>query len=358
MRELISKKQTIFLITAFILDGSIILPTAPEAGRDLWISILIAILISYVLFWIYSKLQMLHPDKDLFDICYLALGKFWGTVINILYIWYFIHLAALTLRDFGEFMNILTMPETPKLLIMIVPCLIASYAVKKGIEVIVRFSLFSSIFTLALLAILAALLTPEIDIENVLPIMGDGISRVLSGAWSAASFPFGECVIFLCIMKHLNDSKLIKKSYFGGLALGGFFIFLTSSYEMLVLGEEMYSSLHFPAYRTLSRIRIGDFIQRLEIIGGLYLNIFGLIKICVCMYACSIGVSKILKVKDYTAIVLPLMLVMFNVSNILYEDIIELVSWTSRIYRYYALPFQVFFPIMLLIVLKVKTLKQ
>lgn len=357
MRELISKKQIIALIVAFILDGSIILPTAPEGGRDLWLSIIIAIFISCGLFWVYSEIQMLYVDKDLFDICNLTLGKFIGSILNILYIWYFLHLASLTLRDFGEFMNVLTMPETPKFVIMLVPCFISAYAVKKGIEVIGRFSLFSSVFTLTIIVILAILLTTKIDIKNILPVMGDGISPVMEGAWSAATFPFGECVIFLCITKNINDSKLIKKSYFAGLAIGGLFILFTSLYEILILGEEMYGSLYFPAYRALSRIRIGDFIQRLEIIGGLVLNVFGLIKISICIYACSIGISKILKVEDYTAIVIPVVLVMFNLSNILYENLMELVSWTSQIYKYYALPFQLFFPIMIFIAAKIKNTK-
>lgn len=358
MREVISKKQTIALIAAFILDGSIILPIAPEAGRDLWLSIIIAILISCGLFWIYSEIQMLYIGKDLFDICNLTLGKFIGSLLNILYIWYFLHLASLTLRDFGEFMNVLTMPETPKFVIMLVPCFISAYAVKKGIEVLGRFSLFSSIFTFIVIIVLAILLTPEIDVKNMLPIMGDGISRIMEGAWSAVTFPFGECVIFLCVTNKINNSKLIKKSYFTGLAVGGLFLLFTSLYVILTLGEEMYGSLYFPAYRALSRIRIGDFIQRLEVIEGLLLNIFGLIKISICIYACSIGISKILKVEDYTAIVIPIVLVMFNLSNILYESLMELVSWTSLIYKYYALPFQLFFPILIFIVSKVKTVKQ
>lgn len=357
MREVISKKQTIALIAAFILDGSIILPTAPEAGRDLWLSIIIAIFISCGLFWLYSEIQMLYVGKDLFDVCNLTLGKFIGTLLNILYIWYFLHLASLTLRDFGEFMSVLTMPETPKFVIMLVPCFISAYAVKKGIEVIGRFSLFSSIFTFTIIIILGILLTPEIDIKNMLPIMGDGIPRVIVGAWSAVTFPFGECVIFLCITNNINDSKLVKKSYFTGLAIGGLFLLFASLCEILTLGEEMYGSLYFPAYRALSRIRIGDFIQRLEIIGGLVLNVFGLIKISICIYASSIGISKILKVQDYTAIVIPVVLVMFNLSNILYENIMELVSWTSQIYKYYALPFQLFFPIIILIVSKIKNTK-
>lgn len=354
MKEVISKKQGIFLIAAFILDGGIVLPIAPEGGRNLWISIIIAILLSFILFSLYASINKLYPEKTFFEINQNVLGVKLGNCINLIYIFYFIHLGSLTLRDFGEFMNVLTMPETPKSIIMIVPALIAAYMVKKGVEVIGRFSLFASIFTLITILILAALLTPKLDITNILPIMGKGVYPVFVGAWSALTFPFGECVIFLCILSTINNSKHIKSTYFNGLILGGSFMLLTNFYEICVLGENLYLSLYFPSYAALSRIRIGDFIQRLEIIGGLNFNIFGLIKITICLYAASVGISKIFKVEDYTGIALPVMLIMFNFSNIIYKNVMEMMSWTARFYKYYALPFEIIIPFFIYIVANIR----
>ena len=354
MKELISPKQAIALIIAFILDGSIILPTASEGGRNLWISIIIAIILSFIIFNVYYNIQMLYPGKDFYEICQNSLGKVLGNMINILYIWYFIHLGALTLRDFGEFMNVLTMPETPKTVIMIISTLICVYMVKKGIEVMGRFALFATILTLINVSILASMLTPKIDIKNILPIMGDGIKPVMLGAWSAFTFPFGECVIFLTVLNNLNNYKLIKKVYYRGLVFGGFFILIMSVYELSILGEKIYGSLYFPAYTALSRIRIGEFIQRLEIILGINLNIFGIIKISLCLYAVCIGIRRMIKIDNYKILALPAGLIMFNLANILYDNIMELSSWTANIFKYYALPFEVFFPVLILVLGKIK----
>lgn len=354
MKEFISSKQALALIVAFILDGAIIFPIASEGGRNLWISILIALLLSFIPYTVYCTIHLSYPGKDLYEICQVSLGKVAGNIVSVLYIWYFIHLGALTLRDFGEFMNVLTMPETPETVIMVISMLISVYMVKKGIEVIGRFALPATIFTLINIGLLALMLIPKIDIKNILPILGDGIPPVVEGAWAAFTFPFGECVIFLAVLSNLNDYRQTKKAYYTGLIYGGALVLIKGFYEISVLGETVYRSLYFPSYTALSRIRIGEFIQRLEIIGGINLNVFGIIKISLCLYAASMGISRMFDIKDYKVLALPIGLIMLNLSNILYTNIMELVSWTARIYKYYALPFQIFFPTVIYAAIKIK----
>jgi len=357
MKETIPPKQAIALMLAFILDGAIIFPTASEAQRNLWISIIISGGAAFILFVLYYKIQLLYLGKNLYLINQESLGKILGNIINILYIWYFLHLGALTLRDFGEFMTALTMPETPEMAIMVLSALTAVYIVKKGLEVIGRFALFSTILTLIITSILFIFLIPKMQINNILPIMAQGIKPVLGGAWSALTFPFGECVLFLVIFSETSNKTTLKKGYFVGLILGGLFLLIDNFIVIAVLGDKVLGFLYFPFYTVLSRIRIGEFIQRLEIIGGVILNIFGIIKITLCLYAASLGISTLFKIDNYKILCLPVGLLMVNISNILYENIMELVFWTSKYYKYYALPFQIFFPILIILVSKIKKRK-
>lgn len=354
MKELITPKQGIALILAFILDGAIIFPTAADAGRNLWISIIIAIAMSLLLFTLYYGIQMLYPGKNFYEINELTLGKIGGSIVNVFYIWYFLHLGALTVRDFGEFISVLSMPETPKIVIMAISTLVGVYIVKKGIEVIGRFSLFASVFSSIIIILLSLLLIPKIDINNILPIMGEGTGPVLKGAWDAFTFPFAECVLFIVVLSNLNNHKATRKTYYAGLALGGGFLLLASFFEIATLGEEMYRSLYFTSYTALSRIKFGEFIQRLEIVGGLVFNVFGIIKIVLCLYVASVGISRIFNIKDYRTMVLPMGLLMLNLSSLLYDNVMDLVAWTTKVYRYYAIPFQIFFPVLIFIAGRVR----
>ncbi|MCT8977958.1 endospore germination permease [Clostridium sp. CX1] len=354
MKEEISSKQAAALILAFILDGAIIFPTAIEAQRNSWISVIIALGAAYILFMLYYKIQLIYEGEDLYSINEKVMGRILGKVINILYVWYFLHLGALTLRDFGEFMNTLTMPETPRMAIIILSALTAVYMVKKGCEIIAEFSLFATVITLLTMGILITLLISKINIYNVLPIMAQGIKPVLLGTWSTLTFPFGECILFITVFSKIKNKKALKKGYFLGLTLGGVLLVINSFFQVSILGEKILGFLYFPFYTLLSRIKVGEFIQRLEIIGGVILNVFGMIKISLCLYATSLGISNMFKINNYKILCLPVGLVMLNLSNILYEDIMSLVSWTAKYYKYYALPFQLFFPLLIFIVSKIR----
>jgi spore germination protein KB len=354
MREEISSKQAITLVLAFILDAALIFPTATEAGRNSWISVIIAIMASFIIFTLYYRIQLLYPDRDFYLISQEVMGGMLGRIFNILYIWYFLHLGALTLRDFGEFMSVMTMPETPRVAIGILSILTAVYMTKKGCNVIGKFSLFASIATLITLGILFMLILPKVNIKNILPVMSQGIQPVLTGAWSAFTFPFGECIIFTVIFAQLKSAEAIRKSYFIGLTLGGIVLLINTFLVIAVLSEKVISFLYFPFYTMLSRIRVGEFIQRLEIVGGIILNVFGIIKISLCLYAASLGISRLIKLDDYKVLLLPVALLMLTLTNILYDNVMELVSWTAKYYKYYALPFEIFIPVIIFIAAKVK----
>lgn len=354
MKDEISSKQAITLVLAFILDGALIFPTAPEAGRNSWIAVIIAIIAAFILFTLYYKIQLLYPGRDLYKISQESLGGVLGNLITILYIWYFLHLGSLTLRDFGEFMSVMTMPETPKVTIGILSILTAIYMTKKGCAVIGKFALFSSIITLIIMGILFMLISPKINTKNILPVMSQGIQPVLIGALSAFTFPFGECILFTVIFAQLKSTKAIRKSYFIGLTLGGIVLLITTFLEIAVLSEKVVLFLYFPFYTMLSMIRVGEFIQRLEIVGGIILNVFGIIKITLCLYAASLGISRLIKLDDYRVLLLPVALLILNITNILYDNVMQLVSWTAKYYKYYALPFQVFLPVIIFIAAKVK----
>lgn len=104
-KEAISNKQGITLVIIFILGSTLVLGTAGEAKKDMWIAIIVGIFLSFPILLIYAKLLSMFPEKDIFDISILVLGNFFGRIVNILFIWFAIHLGALVLYNFGEFIN-------------------------------------------------------------------------------------------------------------------------------------------------------------------------------------------------------------------------------------------------------------
>lgn len=347
--ERITDKQGISLITLYIIGSSLVLATGADAGKDAWLSIIISILISFPILMIYAKILYNFNDKNLFEINTIVFGKIIGKLINILYIWFSIHLGALVLRNFGEFIITNSLVETPIIITIISFSILCIWIVKDGIEVMGRYGEITIIFLLIFISFAIFLMIPIEDIENLRPILGKGFKPIVKASFSVFTFPFGETVVFMLIFTNLANRKSPFKIYSISLFIGGFIIFITTLNEILVLGESKFTSLFFPSYTAVGRVNIGDFIQRVEIIVGISFIGGGLIKISACLLAASKGFSNIFNIEDYRFIVTPIMALMVILSYIVYDSVNEMFSWAIKVWNYYSLPFEIILPIIILI---------
>ena len=116
----------------FEFGSSVILGVNTQTGQDSWITLIVGALIACPFMLIYARILKLYPGKSFFEIMDLVLGKVAGKILCALMTWYAIHLCALVIRDFSEFMEISTLQETPQLPIMILLMLVVVYLAKSG----------------------------------------------------------------------------------------------------------------------------------------------------------------------------------------------------------------------------------
>ena len=346
-REVISDKQGIMLLILFISGSSVILPTAAEAKGDLWIAILLALVVALIPVAIYARILYLFPTKDLFDIVEDVFGKIVGKIFVLLYTWFAFHLSVLVLRNFGDFIAIVGLEGTPMIIPMAAIGILAIWGIKEGIEVLGRWAEFFLPIAGVLVAVAILLLIPEMDINRIRPVLYEGMGPVYRGAFSAFSFPFAETVMFLMAFDVLKWRNSSYKVYFTGLVLGGMSLWATSITELLVLAPATYSAVYFPAYMTVFRLNIGEFLQRLEIIVSIAFLIGGFVKVSICLLAASKGITKLFNFTDYRFVVLPVGALMITTASFIYGSIMEGVVWATDVWPYYALPFQVFLPVLI-----------
>ncbi len=357
-REVISDKQGIVLLILFISGSSVVLPTAAEAKSDLWIAILLALVVSGIPVAIYARILYLFPTKDLFDIVEDIFGKIAGKIFVLLYTWFAFHLSVLVLRNFGDFISIVGLNGTPMIVPMAVIGILTIWGIREGIEVLGRWAEFFLPISGALVAMAILLLIPEMDINRIRPILYEGMGPVYRGAFSAFSFPFAETVIFLMAFDVLKRKNSAYKVYFTGLVLGGMIIWATSFTELLVLTPATYDAVYFPAYMTVFRLNVGEFLQRMEIIVSITFLIGGFVKISICLLAATKGITKLFNFTDYRFAATPIGLLMINTAFFIYGSIMEGVEWASKVWPYYALPFQVFLPLLIWIAAELKNYRR
>ncbi|PAB59858.1 GerAB/ArcD/ProY family transporter [Anaeromicrobium sediminis] len=356
-REVISDRQGIVLVVLFVMGSTLLMGTGGDAGKDSWIAIIVGIIIAFPILMIYAKILATFPGKDLFHILECVFGKFLGKCISILYTWLAFHLGVLVLRNFGEFVSTVSLLKTPMTVTIIGLAILCIWGVINGIEVLARWAQITLNILLVLVTLTILLLIPNMDINRIMPILSDGMKPIFRGAFSAFSFPFAETIMFCLVFSSLKDSKSPYKVYTGGLVIGGFVVLVTAFTEMLVLGEVNYTELFFPAYSAVSRIDIGDIIQRSEIIVSISFMGGGFIKICICLMGACKGIEKVFGLKDYRYIVVPVGLLMINLSNIIYNNVREMTQWAFNIWPYYAIVFQVILPIIILLVIQIRKKK-
>jgi spore germination protein KB len=353
-KEIISNKQGISIITMYIMGSTLVLGVGSEAKQDVWISIIIGIVFALPMIIIYARLLKLYPNKNLFEIVNDIFGKIIGKIFMIPFIWYAFHLGVLVMHNFQEFIKVVSFPETPPLVPVMLMGLLCIWVVREGIEVLGRWAQFSLIILAILILAVSPLSFSLIDIDNLRPVLYNGFSPVLSGAFSVFSFPFAETVLFLCIFNIDKNRNNSYKIYTYGLVIGGFFVLTVAIRNLLILGPDFISMLYFPSYEAISLIDIGDFLQRIEIAVSVVFMFSVFAKISVCLLAASKGLASLLKIEQYRLIVTPIGLLMMIGSYIIYDNIMEMSNWTFYIYKYYAFPFQVILPLIIWICAEVK----
>ena len=353
-RQIISNSQGICIMSMFLIGTSIVLEVAKNAKQDAWISIALGIIMSLPMIVVYSRLLNNFPEKDLYDIFQYVFGKKIGKVISVLFIWYVFHLGALVIRVFSEFVNVVSLPETPQSIFAIFLGLLCIWTVKSGIEVLGRLAMFFLPLIMVITIIIIALLYTNSHFINLKPILYNNTKQVLLGAFSSFSFPFTQSIIFTTVFHSLRNKKKIFKVFLKALLISGIFLLLSSINNVVVLGSQTTTDLYFPQFTSTRTIKIGDFIERFEIIVALIFVLMGFIKVSVCLYAASTGTAKIFNINNYGIMVGPIGLLMINLSQILYNNTIEMLYWANNIYIYYAVPFQVILPIVTLIISQIK----
>ncbi|CAH2214399.1 GerAB/ArcD/ProY family transporter [Tepidibacter aestuarii] len=357
-REIISDKQGISIVAIFIAGTSSILSLGLDAEKDVWLAITLSIIMGIIVSLIFIRLHLIFSDKNLFDICEICFGKFIGKIFILLFTWFSFEEGSQVLINNSQFIRDTALPKTPMIMPRIVFLILCFWAVKEGIEVIGRWSSFFIVPFVIFVFITVLLLVPKMDINNILPVLDKGINPVLKGAYSSFTFPFGEVVMFSMIFSRFKTKKSYYNVYILGLLIGGICALLLSLSTVLVVIPTEALQKYYSSYDTATRIDIGDFIQRLEIISSLVFVIGGFIKISILLLASCIGISKIFNFSDYRFIVIPICLLLLNLSFIEFDSRMEFVDWNNSGWLYYTFIFEVILPVIVLIAAEMKKHKR
>lgn len=355
-KEQITDREAFCLLFLFISGSTLILGIGAEAKNDAWMSAIVGALLVLPMISIYARIISLFPGKDLFEIVECVLGKVLGKIVSLIYIWYAFHLGAMVIRNFGAFIKTVAMPETPIRVSLLGLGLLCIYVVKSGVEVMARFSTYLFPLVVVIIVVVQLLAIPSFEPEFLKPILGNGLVPILKGGYSAFTFPFAETILLTGAFFSLKNKKSPYKVYFPALLFTCLLIVALIIRNIMILGGTI-SFAYFPSHEAVSRIHVGDFIQRIELTVALVFMVGVFIKSALCLLVASRGVANVFKLQDYRSIVTQVGLLMIFLSEIVYEDIMMMEYWAFKVYPYYVFPFQVILPLAIWITAEVRKKK-
>ena len=345
---------------AFFLQASAMLTSfiAGFAKQESWLVLLFGMALSLPIIYLFRTLMVMFPDKNLLQVLEAVYGKVIGKALGAAYVWFFITLAALNVLDLGDSTRITVMTETPYLVLALICVLVAVWAVRNGLMVVVRYAPLFSFVELGILALNIILLANQMDIMNLLPIFDMPVIEYVHSTHLAITILFGELVVFLMFTPSVKAApKSVTKYWFGGAGVGMLALFLTEVRDIAVLGSSI-SMFNLPGLMVMRLVNMGETLSRMEILFSVALMMLMFFKITVLCYVSTIAVAQLFNVSAYKRLALIMGILIVVYAPTLYHNFAEHVLAARESVPIILTPFEIIIPLLTLIVAKVRKLPQ
>ncbi|MGR6001770.1 GerAB/ArcD/ProY family transporter [Bacillus cereus] len=341
-------KQLFCLMLLFQL-GSIGINFGGHIGKDAWISLTLGTIEGSVLFILYYMLHKQYPTLTYEQILQYILGKWLGTLLCLLYVFYYIYIGSRVIRDFTEILTLHILYETPSWFISSTLVLVVSYAGYKGLHTTARVGmiLLKLFFILWFLFALGVFLSHLFHISNLQPITPQKWRPVVRNILPL-TIPYGGMITFLTLFSSTFPKDKIFKKGVWSILVSGSLLIATTILNIGVLGGKITQELTFPLLTSSSLIKIENFIQRLEPLAIILLIIGVFFKVFIFHYSACLSITQIIQYKRiYVIPIISLLMVtlaIFGASN----NVTHFYIGFHLLPYYIHIPLQIILPLFLL----------
>lgn len=352
--HVITGKQTQSIFIMFWLGSIIVSGINPEVKQDSWISILLAGILVLPLLAMYVRIIHLYPGLNLFEILFKIFGGIVGRILSFLFILYSIHVGSMVIKVFSQFIKIVSIPEAPELLTVIFITLFSIWSIKSGVENLGRLSKFTYLILVTSITLTIIIGLKDMKLNNLKPVMEADFKSLLSAASITALLPLGEMVLFLVFFSAVSAKADVSKIYVKSLVSFIILYSVVTLRNIMVLGVPTSLMVDYTSYSTVSVLSVGDFFSRVEVLTGISLFLTGFIKISVYLYTASLGLAKVLRIRNQKTTVVPCALLMATLSQLVFANSTDMFEWV-KVYPIYSIPFQIIIPLMIWIGAEIQT---
>jgi len=359
-QEYMTLKQFIFAIIIFIFGNSVILGFRTNVAQDTWISLFMAIIPVILIVLVYARIMNLYPHKNLFDIMQDVFKPVIGKVFIVLMIFYATLVGAIVVCLFNDFIRMTSLNMTPELIVTFTFVSTSFYIASSRINAYARGGV-----TVVYILVLTVLITILISLgqmfktDHLYPIADHSIKELAGGAWIIFAKPFAEVVLFLgiadTVIRKKGDSPY--KAFVFGVLIGAVILLSTHLRNLLLIGPALIENSYFPSHRAARIVGIPEVLERIEGLITYNFMIAGIGKVTVALLFAAKGASKLFGTSNYKSLLMPLALLFISACYMFSNNVVEIFDFL-KVYKYFAMPFQVIIPLIVWIGAEIKSRRQ
>lgn len=350
----ISTIQFRMLVMLYTIGSTIVIAPAAmtvDSKQTAWIPAILGVACGFVLVKVYIALGLLFKDKNLVEINDVVFGKYLGKGVSCLFVLSTVITCSRIVYYVGSFLNTHIMMETPLLAIHIIFMLVVVFGARLGLETIARCCEIFFPWFVGLLGIFIFSLTPQMKLENLMPLMDIHLKPLTHSVLiflSITYFTFAPLMMIFPL--HLRKPEKGAKALMSGSLLGGFIMVIVIFSCIIVIGSYHSSTTMFPVYEMAKRIEVGNFLQGIEVIIAIiwFLTLF--FKVSLYFHASIAGLCHIFNINETRFLTLPMGLIVTTFSIIVYPTITYQKTWLAETWILYSFLMGALYPFILLII--------
>lgn len=350
-----ANQASILLFVTIVGAGVLSLPAdvAKDVGPDSLFAILlggtVSILFARLILYISSK----FPTETFVEYTSKLVTKPVSVILSIGLVLYFSVFVSLDLRIFGEVLKIYLLPRTPIEVIMLTMLFTSAYLVRYGLEPIARMSeILFPIIVIPLILIFLPTLT-DVDLSNFLPVLRTAPLKLLKGIVLTAYSFIGFEILYMLFPYIENTKKLGRNVNAAMFSTILYYIYITF-FTIGIFGYKETKEQLWPLLTVIKSINFpGFFIENLE---GFVMAIWTFTiftSVYSFYYAASLTMGKLIKAREHSYLVMPLIPFMFLMS-LIPSSIVDVYKYSGYVSQYMTLFFAVLLPVMLFLAIKIK----
>lgn len=284
-----------------------------SSGNAAWMEGVLATILTLILFWITTSLY--KSNDNVISLAEQAGGKGLRIFIGILLIIILIANISSSMRSFPESVRTVLLPNSPLELIILAFAITIAIGAYNGIESLSRIhSIFLPIAGIVLIFFFI-LLFPHFKINNIFPIYGNGIPKILLHGASSVSI-FSDLIVLNLLLPYCKNRQEALKSGYHSILISGFIVIMILFSYTLVYPYPSSTEFIMPVYQLTRIVKIGSFFERLEAFFEFTWSICMLLYASLYLYIICLVWKSTFKIPYYKPLIFPILIIISTIAFI------------------------------------------